>query len=29
MARDKLTEGIAQFVSDTETLEQLIRSLQG
>ena len=29
MARDKLTEGIAQFVTDTETLEQLIRSVQG
>ena len=29
MARDKLAEGIAQFVADTETLEQLIRSIQG
>jgi len=29
MARDKLAEGIAQFIADTETLEQLIRSLQG
>ncbi|WP_457424401.1 transaldolase [Roseateles sp. P5_E7] len=28
MARDKLTEGIAQFIADTETLEQLIRSRQ-
>lgn len=28
MARDKLAEGIAQFVTDTETLEQLIRTLQ-
>ncbi|MDT7838599.1 transaldolase [Aquabacterium sp. OR-4] len=29
MAREKLTEGIAQFVADTEALEQLIRSTQG
>jgi transaldolase len=29
MARDKLAEGIAQFIADTETLEQLIRSVQG
>lgn len=29
MARDKLAEGIAQFIADTETLEQLIRALQG
>ncbi len=28
MARDKLTEGIAQFITDTETLEQLIRTHQ-
>ncbi|MCE4553076.1 transaldolase [Roseateles cellulosilyticus] len=28
MAREKLTEGIAQFVTDTETLEQLIRAQQ-
>ena len=29
MAHEKLNEGIKQFVADTETLEQLIRSLQG
>jgi transaldolase len=28
MARDKLAEGIAQFIADTETLEQLIRARQ-
>lgn len=28
MARDKLAEGIAQFIADTETLEQLIRTIQ-
>lgn len=28
MASEKLNEGIRQFVADTETLEQLIRSLQ-
>ena len=28
MARDKLAEGIAQFIADTETLERLIRSVQ-
>lgn len=28
MARDKLAEGIAQFIADTETLEQLIRATQ-
>jgi transaldolase len=29
MARDKLAEGISQFIADTETLEQLIRAHQG
>ncbi|RZJ08599.1 MAG: transaldolase [Rubrivivax sp.] len=29
MANDKLSEGIKQFVADTETLEQLIRATQG
>ncbi|KQW46224.1 MULTISPECIES: transaldolase [unclassified Roseateles] len=28
MARDKLAEGIAQFIADTETLEQLIHASQ-
>ena len=28
MARDKLAEGIAQFIADTEMLEQLIRATQ-
>ncbi len=28
MARDKLAEGIAKFITDTETLEQLIRAHQ-
>ncbi len=28
MAHDKLAEGIAQFIADTETLEQLIRTTQ-
>jgi transaldolase len=29
MARDKLAEGISQFIADTETLEKLIRAHQG
>jgi transaldolase len=29
MAHEKLNDGIRQFIADTETLEQLIRSLQG